>query len=379
MKKVLVWESHSMISGGQKMTLLVSELLKQEMDFVYLIPGKGALSEELDRRNIPYYMLGDQSMPAGVKGRSVIFRYAGLSVNAIFKAVRIILKERPELIYAPGPAALPWSAICGMITNKPVIWHLHHVFLDGPTRKLLDLFSGCSSVKKIIAVSNSVGNQIQSEAGKVKVKVLYNPVDVEKYSSGCAEKIYREFPQIESTSTEDMITLGHVALMQETKRQNIVIETAKILKERGCHCRVILAGGTKNEEDEKYLCSLKKMTEEYRMKDDVYFLGFRSDIPDVLACCNLIMIPSAFEGFPLAGLEANAAGLPVICADQGGSFEYAQVSRSGEVFQFDNPVSAADAVIRCMDRRAEYIINARVFAESCGVQKYQKEISVLFH
>ena len=378
MKKVLVWESHSMISGGQKMTLLVSELLKHEANFVYLIPGKGALSEELDRRNIPYYMLGDQSMPAGVKGKSVIIRYACLSASAISKAVRIILKEKPNLIYAPGPAALPWSAICGMITNKPVIWHLHHVFLDGPTKKLLNFFSGWSSVKKIIAVSNCVGNQIENKIGKKKVQVLYNPVDVKKYASGSADVIYQEYPQIKNGDTENTITLGHVALMQETKRQNIVIETARILKEKGYRCRVIFAGGTKNEDDEKYLLSLKKMTKMYDMQNDVYFLGFRSDVPNVLSCCSLIMIPSAFEGFPLAGLEANAAGLPVICANQGGSLEYVQVSHSGEAFQFDNAESAADAVIRCMSQRADYEKNARLFADSCNVEKYRKVIYSLF-
>lgn len=378
MKKVLIWESHSMISGGQKMTLLVSELLKDEANFIYLIPDKGALSEELDRRHIPYYILGDQSMPAGVKGKSVIIRYAGLSASAISKAVRIILKEKPNWIYAPGPAALPWSAICGMLTNTPVIWHLHHVFLDRPTKKLLNLFSEWSSVKKIIAVSNCVGDQIGNETGKKKVQVLYNPVDVEKYASGSADVIYREYPQINNRVAEDTITLGHVALMQETKRQNIVIETARILKEKGYRCRVILVGGTKNEEDEKYLRSLKEMTAKYGMEQVVHFLGFRSDVPNVLACCDLIMIPSAFEGFPLAGLEANAAGLPVICADEGGSLEYAEVSHSGEVFRFDDAESAADAVIRCVKRTAEYSANAKSFAESCSIDKYQEEIITLF-
>ena len=85
------------------MTLLISELLGAENEFVYMIPGEGALSKELDRRKIPYHMLGDQSMPAGVKGKSVIFRYAGLSLNAIAKALRIIAKEKPDLIMLRAP------------------------------------------------------------------------------------------------------------------------------------------------------------------------------------------------------------------------------------------------------------------------------------
>lgn len=373
MKKILVWETHSMISGGQKMTLLISELLGAENEFVYMIPGEGALSKELDRRKIQYHMLGDQSMPTGVKGKSVIFRYAGLSLNAIAKALRIIAKEKPDLIYAPGPAALPWSAICGVLTNKPVIWHLHHVFLDGPTKKLLNFFSGWSSVKKIIAVSNCVGDQIGNSAGRKKVEVLYNPVDGEKYSSGCADTVWQEHPQMKCKD-ENTIVLGHVALMQETKRQNIVIDTAKELKDRGYHVKVVFAGGTKNAEDEKFLLSLKQSTKKYGMEADVHFLGFRSDIANVLACCNLVMIPSAFEGFPLAGLEANAAGLPVICANQGGSLEYAKVSKSGEIFRFDDAEDAASAVIRCLEKYDYYACNAKNFAKKCSVANYKDNI-----
>ena len=374
MKKILVWETHSMISGGQKMTLLISELLGAENEFVYMIPGEGALSKELDRRKIQYHMLGDQSMPAGVKGKSVIFRYAGLSLNAIAKALRIIAKEKPDLIYAPGPAALPWSAICGTLSNKPVIWHLHHVFLDNPTKKLLNLFSNWRSVKKIIAVSNCVGSQIITSAGKRKVTVLYNPVDTEQYSNGSAVSIRKEYPNLEVASTENTITLGHIALMQETKRQNIVIEAAFLLQCKGYHCNVVFAGGTKNSEDEQYLLSLKKKVAEYHMENNIFFLGFRSDIPNVLACCNLVMIPSAFEGFPLAGLEANAAGLPVICANQGGSLEYAKVSTGGEIFRFDDAEDAASAVIRCLEKYDYYACNAKNFAKKCSVANYKDNI-----
>lgn len=377
--KVLVWESHSMISGGQKMTLLVSELLKEKAEFVYMIPATGALSKELEKKAISYHMLGDQSMPAGVKGKSVIFRYAKLSVNAILKAVRIIHKEKPDIIYAPGPAALPWSAICGMLTNKPVVWHLHHVFLDGPTKKLLNFFSCFSSVKKIIAVSNCVGDQIESSAGKSKVQVLYNPVDVEKYGSGNADVIHSIYPETKVANEKNKtIILGHIALMQETKRQNIVIETVRLLKEQGLSCKAIFAGGTKNTNDERYLETLCAMVKKYNLENNVHFLGYRTDIPNVLACCNMIMIPSAFEGFPLAGLEANAAGLPVICADQGGSLEYAQASQSGEIFHFDDAESAVEAICRCSNNYSRYAENAKLFAHSCSVEKYMKEIIEIF-
>ena len=48
------------------------------------------------------------------------------------------------------------------------------------------------SVREIIAVSNCVGDQIVNPDAHKKVRVLYNPVDVEKYANGDSSKIINE-------------------------------------------------------------------------------------------------------------------------------------------------------------------------------------------
>ena len=191
-KKVLVWETLATVSGGQKMTLTVMDMLSDKFEFCCLIPAEGMMSEELKKRNIPYVLMGDQTLPTGVKGKQVVFRYGWMSVKNIWKSLGVIRKYKPDILYAPGPAALPWSAVCGTLSHKPVIWHLHHIFLDGATKKLLNVCGGWKSVRQIIAVSNCVGNQIVNESAHIKVNVLYNPVDVEKYANGDATRIRAE-------------------------------------------------------------------------------------------------------------------------------------------------------------------------------------------
>ena len=74
-KKVLVWETLATVSGGQKMTLTVMDMLSDKFEFCCLIPAEGMMSEELKKRSIPYVLMGDQTLPTGVKGKQVIFRY----------------------------------------------------------------------------------------------------------------------------------------------------------------------------------------------------------------------------------------------------------------------------------------------------------------
>jgi len=51
----------------------------------------------------------------------------------------------------------------------------------------------------------------------------------------------------------------------------------------------------------------------------VTFLGFRSDIADVMQACNAFVFPSQYEPFGLVVLEAMASGLPVVTARSTGA------------------------------------------------------------
>ncbi len=49
--------------------------------------------------------------------------------------------------------------------------------------------------------------------------------------------------------------------------------------------------------------------------DRVHFLGSRNDVSEILQCCNLFLMPSAFEGLGIVLIEAQATGLPCIVSD----------------------------------------------------------------
>ena len=86
------------------MTLNVMDMLSDHFEFFCLIPNQGRLSEELKSRGIKYALMGNQSLPAGVKGKTVVLQYGIMSLNNICKSINEIRKFKPDILYAPGPA-----------------------------------------------------------------------------------------------------------------------------------------------------------------------------------------------------------------------------------------------------------------------------------
>lgn len=373
-KKVLVWETLATVSGGQKMTLTVMDMLSDKFEFCCLIPAEGMMSEELKKRNIPYVLMGDQTLPTGVKGKQVIFRYGWMSVKNVWKSLGVIRKYKPDILYAPGPAALPWSAVCGTLAHKPVIWHLHHIFLDGATKKLLNLCGNWKSVREIIAVSNCVGDQIVNEGAHRKVKVLYNPVDVEKYASGKSENILVEIENVLGEICQKVV-IGHIALIQRSKKQWFTIELLKKLRAEGYDAVGVFAGECREPE---YMAELNQKVEQYDLGEHVTFLGRRNDMPDLLKMIDMLIIPSAFEGFPLAGLEAAAAGVPVIACDVAGAEEFIRVSGDGIAFAEDDVDSAVDAVKKILENQEKYKKAGIEFASQMSNCEYSAKIEQIF-
>lgn len=348
-KKVLVWETLATVSGGQKMTLTVMDMLSDKFEFCCLIPAEGMMSEELKKRNIPYVLMGDQTLPTGVKGKQVIFRYGWMSVKNVWKSLGVIRKYKPDILYAPGPAALPWSAVCGTLAHKPVIWHLHHIFLDGATKKLLNLCGNWKSVREIIAVSNCVGDQIVNEGAHKKVKVLYNPVDVEKYANGDATKIIAELEVKlgrKLRGGEKIVT--QIGAITKNKRQNVLISVIANLKNFGEDVVGLIVGDTVTEADRIFKRELEQQIEESGIKNQVVWMGFRSDIGDILAATNCVFVPSE-EGLSLVAMEAMSAKRQVVTMNSSGAYELLNHAGCGTFYKEDDETNVINAVKKVLE------------------------------
>ena len=93
---------------------------------------------------------------------------------------------------------------------------------------------------------------------------------------------------------------------------------------------------------------LEKLCENAGIRNRVIFLGFRSDIAEILKCSDCFAFPSRREGLGVAALEAMASGLPLITSGATGISEYSEDGKTGFVCEPDDVSGFSRAILRLM-------------------------------
>lgn len=106
----------------------------------------------------------------------------------------------------------------------------------------------------------------------------------------------------------------------------------------------LIAGAGMTEEEE-----MGTLTRERGLAGAVHLLGVRSDVGALLAGADVFLLPSRFEGFPNAVMEAMAAGLPVVASDVGGIPDLVRHGKDGFLHAADDVEGMAQSVLTLLD------------------------------
>ncbi|MCS6851722.1 MAG: glycosyltransferase [Gemmataceae bacterium] len=108
----------------------------------------------------------------------------------------------------------------------------------------------------------------------------------------------------------DAFVVGHVGRFQPQKNHEFLIEIAAALREREPRARLLLVG------DGPLRPAMERRVRDRGLGAAVVFAGARSDVPRLmLGAMDVFVLPSHYEGLPLVGIEAQAAGLPCVLSD----------------------------------------------------------------
>jgi len=166
----------------------------------------------------------------------------------------------------------------------------------------------CRRLRRVVTVSER-GRRLLIEAYGVppeKASLAYPSLDTPAFDAAASA----ERPS--DLRAESRFVVCMVGVMNERKGHRYLLEAAPSILQAEPSARFLLVG------DGELRLSLERQAEAACLNGHVRFLGYRNDVPAVLAASDVLVLPSFAEDVPLVILEAMAAGLPVVASDVGG-------------------------------------------------------------
>ena len=170
-----------------------------------------------------------------------------------------------------------------------------------------------------------------------KLVVIHNGVDTSRFQRGKRDRT-RFVPG--SVAGKLVVLVGN--MHSDVKGHPWLIEAAPAVLKEFPDTRFVLAG------DGEARPEFERQVRERGLGESFVFLGARSDIPDILASCDIGVLPSKAEGLSNALLEYMAAGLPTIVSRVGGNPELVQDGVTGLLVPPQNSKALEVALLRVL-------------------------------
>ena len=191
----------------------------------------------------------------------------------------------------------------------------------------------------VLANAGSIRDGLVADEGfsADKVRVIYNGVDLQRFAVASPNR-EQLFP---GTSDGKLVVLvGN--MHTDVKGHRLLITAAREVLCEFPKTRFVFVGdGALREE-------LERMTSSLELQQKILFLGRCENVPEILACSDIGILPSKAEGLPNAVLEYLAARLPTITSNVGGNAEIIQDGVNGLLFPSEDAAALSKALLRLL-------------------------------
>ena len=319
--------------GGEEQVLgLLCHLAAAGHEVVVAADPQGRLASAAARVDIAVRPLRVRSA-VDVAAARVLRRYAAAADVVHFHTSR----AHALALFLPGAAARR------VVTRR----------MDYPPRPrpyARALYNRC--VDRVVAISGAI-RAVLIDAGvqPSRISVIPSGVDPERFVGAEAHRMdtrAREW----SAGAEDVVVLVVGALVRR-KGHAVLLDAAARLARRGIGARYVFCG------DGSARTELARQAEQLGLGTTatVRFMGWRDDVPRLLAASDVVVLPSLHEGLGIAALEAMAAGRPVVASRTGGLAEVVIHDSTGWLVAPGDGGALADALeaaIRDPERRRRF-------------------------
>ncbi|MFN6488116.1 MULTISPECIES: glycosyltransferase family 4 protein [unclassified Nostoc] len=329
--------------GGAELCLI--DIAKPYSDSALVgLFADGSFKEILQQNHIPVEVLATQAIQVRKESSLVQGLKSLAQLTPLITKVVKIAREY-DLIYANTQKALVVGALASFFSRRPLVYHLHDIlskehFSQTNLRIAVNLANRFAS----LVIANSQASQaafIQAGGRSDIIEVVYNGFDSKKYQTD--ESDINQLQQ--QLGLQGKFVIGHFSRLAPWKGQHILIDAlAKCPPEV---IAILVGDALFGEQD--YVQQLHQQVAELGLENRVKFLGFRSDIPQLMAACDLVAHTSiSAEPFGRVIVEAMLCGKPVVAAKAGGVMELVEHGLNGFLVTPGEPQELAQVIITCL-------------------------------
>jgi glycosyltransferase involved in cell wall biosynthesis len=287
----------------------------------------------LDRLKDTPVEIMEVNLGGGIDSPSGLLRIAKLAL--------FLRRQKIQILHAHDL----WSNIVGMaaamLARTPVTITSqrdlsHDAWYGTYRRKVLRFCQRRSSLLLTNAKAIRDGLIEQDHLPPDKVCVVYNGVDLDRF------RVPADRSQMFPTSQGNKLIVLVGNMITDVKGQGVLIAAAPEVVKARPKTQFVLAG------EGAMRPAFEKQARDLGLESNFLFLGRRSDVPAILACCDIALLPSLAEGLPNAVLEYLAAGLPVVATALGGNLEILKDGTTGLLILPQDPTALATALIKLL-------------------------------
>jgi glycosyltransferase involved in cell wall biosynthesis len=330
---VLYVATSAKIGGGNRVIMdLIAGLDPTRFVPVLVSPTEGPLVEWAADAGVPCTVC-----PAGDwEGRPGMIRRAAVLSGTV-------LKQRIHIVHATAQTSYRAAGLAARLTGAASVCHLGFPptadeltwsFRFGP-----DLVIGCYEGQ-----AREVAAMLEPWRSSCRVVAVPNGVNLQAYAppSERGESDWR------FNAKHVVVIVGHLS---EVKGYPVFLEAAAKITEELDDCVFLAVGG--DTLGQGYGAELERRTQMLGLSDRVRFLGWQSNVAEILRQADVMILPSLAEGLPLAVLEAMACARPVVATAVGGVPDAVVDGQTGYLVPPGQTDPLSQATLRLLRNREE--------------------------
>lgn len=304
-----------------------------------------------------------------------LFNYVLHIVIAIIRIAHFIKKNNIHIVHPCDNLTRIIGGMAAKLTGRHAVCHVRDELVSNSfINRILKVFI-LLSMDKVIAVSDKIKKLLEGPGNiSKKVVTIYNGVDLYLFNP---DNVNGNSIREKLGVKEGMVLIAIIGALIPLKGHIILFRALKKLKDDGFINIACLVVGSGPEDG-----GLQNFIKENDLNENVFFVGFRKDIPCILSETDILVLPSFTEAFPRVVIEAMAMKVPVVATNVGGIPEAIENQKTGLLIppgDTDALCSAIKLLVENPDMRIKMGTEGRERAEMLFAnEKNIKKIEMLY-